>query len=195
MQSLRLIQPDAKYTQTYVKGMITIREEGKHWEVNKFSPPYQTEIESLLENPERMAERIIFLKGNLTEDGLPEGFVPYTEFWLMENDDYIGRFSVRLKLNDNLRKVGGHIGYSLIPEARGKGYGTEGFRLLFPFLSEINCECPVLVTCNSENIGSRRVIEKNGGVRNGQVTHENGDVSLHYLINWQEQLKLSQTNQ
>lgn len=44
---------------------------------------------------------------------LPEGYVPQTTYWLVDNGDFIGRVSIRHKLNEFLLKEGGHIGYDI----------------------------------------------------------------------------------
>lgn len=56
---------------------------------------------------------------------LPPGYVRETMFWLIDNDEFIGRVSVRHELNENLKQVGGHIGYYIRPSQRNKGYGKK----------------------------------------------------------------------
>ena len=50
--------------------------------------------------------------------------VPARTFFLIrENDNkIIGMINIRLALNEKLRQYGGHIGYSIRPSERGKGY-------------------------------------------------------------------------
>lgn len=95
--------------------------------------------------------------------GLPEYYVPQTIYWLYADDEPVGIVKLRHFLNDNLRKQGGHIGYCIKPSARGKGYGT---RILAEILHEARrIHIPeALLTCNEDNLRSRRVIEANGGV-------------------------------
>ena len=50
---------------------------------------------------------------------LPEGFVPSNSYWLVRDGSAIlGNLSLRLRLNESLREIGGHIGYSIRPSAR-----------------------------------------------------------------------------
>lgn len=113
--------------------------------------------------------------------GLPEGYVPDSIFWLIDNGEYIGRVSVRHILNDSLLKQGGHIGYTIRPSKRMKGYGSEILRLVLPKARELGIS-RVLVTCDVTNPGSRRIIEKNGGVLENEI--EMGEGKPNKLRFW-----------
>ena len=56
---------------------------------------------------------------------LRDGYVPCTTLFLkrMSDNKVCGSISIRHELNDFLFKFGGHIGYSITPSERGKGYG------------------------------------------------------------------------
>ncbi len=59
---------------------------------------------------------------------LAEGRVPATLLVAVVDDDIVGRLSVRHELNAFLLRVGGNIGYAVVPEARGRGYATAMLR-------------------------------------------------------------------
>jgi len=96
---------------------------------------------------------------------IPEDRVPaYTYFYVREDDDkIIGMINIRLALNDFLRKEGGHIGYSIRPTERRKGYGTRMLREVLEFLKPIGLT-NIIITCGKENLASAGVIKNCGGV-------------------------------
>ena len=55
--------------------------------------------------------------GSQTHGGLPrpDGYVPSTTLWWVEDVDYLGRIAIRHRLTPDLREVGGHIGYDVRP--------------------------------------------------------------------------------
>jgi predicted acetyltransferase len=91
------------------------------------------------------------------------GRVEETLFWLVEGPEFLGRLSVRHRLDAELLLAGGHIGYDIRPSKRRRGYGTEILRLALPEARRLGL-ARVLVTCDEDNEGSRRIIERNGGV-------------------------------
>lgn len=56
----------------------------------------------------------------------------------------------------------GHIGYSVVPWKRGRGYATAALGQLLP-LARLEGLRYVEITTDSSNLASRRVIEANGG--------------------------------
>ncbi len=95
--------------------------------------------------------------------GLPEGFVPYVQYVMFaDNGQAVGFLNLRLRLNDFLRQIGGHIGYCVHPAQRGKGYAKQALRQA---ISEARRHgiARLLVTCRSSNPASRSVILANGG--------------------------------
>jgi len=102
---------------------------------------------------------------------LPENRVPSIQF--VSFDDVgraLGFLNLRLRLNEGLLNYAGHIGYSIRPSERGKGYAKEALRQGLQVAKEKNIK-KALVTCSVGNSASRAVIVSNGGVfediRNG----------------------------
>ncbi|HEX8035815.1 MAG TPA: GNAT family N-acetyltransferase [Ktedonobacterales bacterium] len=97
-------------------------------------------------------------------ENLPTGYVPSEAYWLVRSmTELIGVSSLRFRLTPDLEVIGGHIGYGIRPSQRGHGYGTQ---LLARTLDKARMHGlkRVLLTCDTDNIASARVIEKNGGV-------------------------------
>jgi predicted acetyltransferase len=57
----------------------------------------------------------------------------------------------------------GHIGYSIVPWKRRRGYATRALQLLLP-QARVEGLAYVEITTDADNIASQRVIESNGGV-------------------------------
>jgi predicted acetyltransferase len=101
---------------------------------------------------------------------LPPNFVPSTFLFAFVGTRIVGRVSIRLSLNEFLERVGGHIGYAVVPEFRRLGYATTILRLSIQITREQFGISRILVTCDDDNIGSIRTIEKNGGILENIVT-------------------------
>ncbi|NLU66369.1 GNAT family N-acetyltransferase [Streptomyces sp. HNM0574] len=95
--------------------------------------------------------------------GRDTGTVPCTHFWCTEGEIYLGRLAVRHRLDDFLREYGGHIGYDVRPSARRRGHATAMLRAALPRARALGLGS-VLVTCDHDNLPSRRVIEACGGI-------------------------------
>ena len=114
-------------------------------------------------------------------EDLPAHFVPNT-FRVADVDGVIvGRASIRHELNERLLLEGGHIGYGVLPEHRRRGYATEILRQSLGIVAGHRVE-KVLVTCDDDNIGSIRTIEKNGGVFDGIATADGDKPKRRYWI-------------
>ena len=99
---------------------------------------------------------------------LPDGWVPGV-FLVAELDGVIvGRSSVRFALNPWLEMVGGHIGYGVLAEHRGRGHATEILRQSL-VIARAHGVADVLVTCDEHNVASASVIERCGGDLDGVV--------------------------
>ena len=72
--------------------------------------------------------------------------------------------------NEYLEKYAGHIGYSVRPSERRKGYATAMLRDALPYCRELGIT-DVLISCVVGNEGSRKTILNNGGVYESTV-HE-----------------------
>lgn len=92
-----------------------------------------------------------------------EDWVLCSFFWITDGAEVIGSLALRHELNDWLLEQGGHIGYSVRPSRRREGHASRALALALGPAAEVGLE-RVLVTCDEDNLGSRRTIEKNGGV-------------------------------
>lgn len=114
---------------------------------------------------------------------LPEKYVPGTTFWLVRDDRVIlGESRLRHYLTPALEVEGGHIGYNIRPSQRGKGYGTLILALTLERAGKLGLR-RIRVTCDTDNIASARIIEKNGGILSGQaISTWSGKLISQYWI-------------
>ena len=114
---------------------------------------------------------------------LPTELVPQTTFWVLDADGAaIGMVRLRHYLNDKLLLHGGHIGYYIRREQRGKGYAKEALRLALVELRKLG-ERRALLTVNPGNAPSIGVIERNGGhLENTVIAPNTGEMYRRYWI-------------
>jgi predicted acetyltransferase len=92
----------------------------------------------------------------------PPGWVLSTTLWWVEGAAYLGRLAIRHELTPILLEGGGHIGYDVPPSARRQGHATAMLAAALPIAYQLGIES-ALVTCDTSNVASRKVIEANGG--------------------------------
>lgn len=154
-----LVSPSSRYKQSFTEAVREAQASGSglgdtlKWDVAEMEADFDRVL----------AELRRYEPGN----ELPEGFVHSEALWLVDGDEYLGRANLRHTLNAHLREFGGHIGYEMRPSARRQGHGKTILRLTLERARELGLE-RVLVTCDTDNLGSRGVIEGNGGVLEGE---------------------------
>ena len=125
-----------------------------------FSGEHQPEL-----TPAGYTDWIAFLETE-ADESLPafEGRVKSSYFWILDDTGrWVGFLALRRTLSDFLRELGGHIGYSVRPSRRREGHASTALRLALVEARALGLD-RVLVTCDEDNLGSRRTIESSGGV-------------------------------
>jgi predicted acetyltransferase len=154
-----LVRPDVRYHESLLRAAAELDADGhgdflslQHW-------PVET-----LRDPVQFARYVDERLGELVVPPEKVGWVPSTMLWILDDDEHVvGRVSVRHRLTEHLLNVGGHIGYAVIPSTRRRGHATAALAQTLTVAHGLGID-PALVTCDDTNIGSRRTIEKNGGV-------------------------------
>ncbi len=94
----------------------------------------------------------------------------------------VGMLNLRYELNESLLQTGGHIGYSVRPSERRKGYATQMLRQALQICQSMGID-PVLVTCAEDNAASAGVIKKCGGMLENTVfDEEDQEMTQRYWI-------------
>ncbi|WP_030675374.1 GNAT family N-acetyltransferase [Streptomyces cellulosae] len=157
----RLVAPDARFRVSFLDAVREDVAAGENVsdtltrELRVYGADWDT--------PDGFARYVAAVREEELEEGRrPEGFVPATWFWYVDGDAYLGRIQVRHRLTDHLRDYGGHIGYGVRAGARRRGHATAMLREVLPHARALGLE-RVLVTCDTTNVGSRKVIEAGGG--------------------------------
>lgn len=90
--------------------------------------------------------------------------VPAETFFLVRvNDNHIcGMINIRLALNEIQRKHGGHIGYSIRPTERRKGYNKINLYLALLFCQKHQIK-EVMLDCDKDNLASSHTMLALGG--------------------------------
>ena len=110
---------------------------------------------------------------------VPSHLVPATQFIFIRKMDnrLVGMIQVRHCFNEYLEKYAGHIGYSVRPSERRKGYAKKMLGMTLPFCKTIGLD-KVLVCCIDGNTGSEKTILANGGVYESTVHEPNSNRDL-----------------
>ena len=109
-------------------------------------------------------------------EGLPAYGAPATFLFAFAGPRIVGRVSIRHRLNERMALIGGHIGYVVVPEFRRKGCATAILTWALQFARDSLGLDRVLVTCDLNNQGSIRTIEKCGGVFEGLASTPDLDI-------------------
>lgn len=100
-------------------------------------------------------------EGNIANNN----WVPATTFFAVRKNDakIVGMIDIRHNLqNDFLAQYGGHIGFSVRPTERKKGYATEILKMGIEYAKTLGIR-KLMLGCFSDNLPSIKTIEKCGG--------------------------------
>jgi len=166
-----LIPPDARVHRSFVAAMAEFQAEGR-------GEPRDDSVTgnairayaNRWADPAEFAVYLRELDDEAREDSpRREGRVPQTTLWWVSGDEYLGRVSIRHRLTDHLREIGGHIGYDIRPSVRQCGHATAMLAAALPVARSLGIT-RALLTCDEDNIASRKVIEANGGVLEDKIS-------------------------
>ncbi len=133
------------------------------------------------EDPKDWIKHVTAQKDPLT---VLKGRAPAAQYLFVREEDrkIVGMIDVRYVFNAYLKKYGGHVGYSVAPSERRRGYATQMLGMVLPKFREMGID-RVLVTCLKGNEGSRKTIVNNGGVYESTVyePEEKAEVDRYWI--------------
>ena len=115
------------------------------------------------QSPDVFRQWLAHSAGVARGEGLEDWQVPQSTYWLYAEGRPVGMGKVRHRLTDKLLADGGHIGYAIRPDSRGKGYGKAQLRLLLEEAKKLGI-ARVLITVQNSNTPSVRTALACGGV-------------------------------
>lgn len=110
-----------------------------------------------------LSDNVIDLTINVMKPANEElGFVPAYHYHIKKHgmQDVVGQIDIRIGHNPNTY-YGGNIGYGVDEEFRGSGYASRAVKLLVEVAKKHNMK-KVIITCNPDNIASRKTAERSG---------------------------------
>lgn len=110
------------------------------------------------------------------------GKLPTSVFELTDGEKVVGFVQVRHRASSGIgipQECASHIYYEIDEKERGKGYGKEALQLALEEAKKIGLAV-VFVTCDENNLASKRIIEVNGGTYTKSCTCDDGKKLLKY---------------
>ena len=119
-------------------------------------------MEGLPVPPEALSFGEVTLRFVSVEPGEPSrGFVPYYHFRIVAADGTdVGHINYRVGDTEHVRVCAGHIGFEVAEPFRRQGIALKACRAIAPFVRLIHRS--VIITCDPDNLASKRTIERLG---------------------------------
>ena len=159
---MNLVWPAAQYLPGYVHAL----QQG--WSRDNLRPQAALEdLARIAENPDRFLSEQVDREAKGPLITLPDGStvprLPGYSRWMWDGE-FCGSIGFRWQpgTSELPPHCLGHVGYSVVPWKRGRGYATRALQLLLPQAGEEGLAY-IELTTDSDNIASRHVIEANGG--------------------------------
>jgi predicted acetyltransferase len=183
-EQMQLVWPSSEYLPSYVQaleqGWLPSSDDGQS---------ANEELNRIRRNPTQFLSEQIDREGRGPPVVLPDGTsvarLPGYRRWMWDGD-FSGAIAFRWKPGtvELPPTCLGHVGYSVVPWKRNRGYATRALRLLLPDLQQEGLAY-VEITTDVDNIPSQRVIEANGGMlieRFEKLASHGGGQALRYRI-------------
>ncbi len=172
---LKIIEAEEKYLDQYKEAYLLSIEKIKEGLISKHDLMFM--------NPDEV-DVIQRMKDNRDRTKLKPTYVPSYDYFAVDDNKFVGVINIRIELTPSLLQYGGNIGYGINPKYWKQGYGTELLRLGLIKAEELIDSDRVLITCDEDNLGSYKIIEKNGGILENIVENQDGDEIFNTRRYW-----------
>jgi predicted acetyltransferase len=165
-----LATPSLRYRQTHLEAFEEFQAHGEHLDVDL----------TLL--AERLEELLTLIQAQQDPSTVAPGHLPFFDYWLIDQEEWIGKLTLRPRIDEQFLASGGYIGFEIRPSKRRRGCGTMLLRLGLEKAREKGL-CRVLLTCDETNVAAKKIIEANGGRYENALQQEGTSVKkLRYWI-------------
>lgn len=186
MEKLRLVRPEKEHEKQAMEYLEEFYADDTETHgvggLERYKDDYDGWLEKLADyrvqvpNEERVPAETFFLMKRLPRE---------SHMLQKDVERLVGMVNIRLALNDNLWKYGGHIGYSIRPSERRKGYNKVNLYLALKVCQNHGIEV-ALLDCDKNNIGSAKTMRALGDKllreHSHQITPEESATVQQYVI-------------
>lgn len=170
---IELVRPSIERLPAYTAALIA------GWSPNTMRDVSSEQLAHIRRDPEGFLLELTRQDGDLTlPDGTQVPRLPSHTFWIWDGE-FCGAINFRFArgTEDLPSSTSGHIGYSVVPGKRERGYAKDALAQVLA-VARREGFTRVMITCDEDNLASRRIIEANGGKL---VTDDSRSISA-----WQE---------
>ena len=148
MERIKLISPNKCHEASFRRYVLSYQASDDASDYQKYEPAL-IDFDAYLN----------FLHQGSIPKGQADTWVFTSSFWLIDDQEVVGVVRVR----HGFVPFAGHIGYDVAPIYRRKGYGQIILKLALEKARDLNLES-VTLFCTKDNIASKKIIERNGGL-------------------------------
>ncbi len=172
MNDIKLIKPSLEYADDIMKFRQELLDGGEDFAGCGF-----------LKNCSSAEEWIKIIDSRENEETCPKGGVTSYSYIAVRLSDnkIVGIIDFRHHINHPILSVwGGHMGYTVRPDERKKGYAKEMLRQNLQNCRDYGLD-KVMITCNHDNIASEKTIIANGGEFEKEVSVDGSMVKRYWV--------------